>query len=157
MSRRASPCQHKVSDVRKCRTPRTGTTSTNKHELVATTIGDEAKGAAKTARASLGRSPRHPQPFHPLPGMACKLRHTRLHRTQAMHPARIAGAASHRCADAAWRAAAIHGRSPGRRRHGRGQWPAERARHAVEHAAFFLSPNRPFVKSFGRKEKKLGK
>ena len=138
MSRRASPCQHKVLGVRKRHAPRTGTTSTNKHETVATTIEDEAQGAATTACASLGRSPRHPPPLRPLPGITRRPRCTCLRRTPAMHPVRIARAASHRCADALWCAAASAGRSLCRRRHGRGKLPAERARHASSMASTSL-------------------
>ena len=52
MLRRADPYLYKVLGVRKRRTLRTGNTSTSKHVTIATTIGDAAMLAAKTAHAS---------------------------------------------------------------------------------------------------------
>ena len=69
--------------------------------------------AGLTAHASPGRSPLHPPPLHPLPGMMRKLRRMLLRRAPAMHHTGIARAASHRCAGVAGRAATSQGRPPG--------------------------------------------
>ena len=94
--------------------------------------------AAKTAHASPSRSTLHPPPLHPLPGMPHELRCTLLRRAAATHHARAPRPASHRCAGQAGRAATSQGRPPGRRRQGRGQWPPDGARHAVERGHHFF-------------------
>ena len=148
MPRRASPYLYKVSGVRKRHTLRTGNTCTSKHVTIATTLGEAARDAEMTARASLGLSPLHPPPLHPLPGMMRKLRRMLLRRAPAMHHTGIARAASHRCAGVAGRAATSQGRPPGHRRQRRGQWPSERPRKAVEHGP-------PFFRQTGSSREKL--
>ena len=148
MLRRADPYLYKVLGVRKRRTLRTGNTSTSKHVTIATTIGDAAMLAAKTAHASPSRSALHTPPLHPLPGMPHELRCTLLRRAPATHHARIPRPASHRCAGQAGRAATSQGRPPGRRRQGRGQWPPDGARHAVERG-------HPFFRQTGFSREKL--
>ena len=102
MPRRASPYLYKVSGVRKRHTLRTGNTCTSKHVTIATTLGEAARDAEMTARASLGLSPLHPPPLHQLPNMLRKLRCTLLRRAPATHQTRNARAAPHRFA-ARWR------------------------------------------------------
>ena len=148
MSRRACPDLHKVPGVRNARFGAHRQQSTTKLVATATTIADAAMLAGVTAHASPGRSPLHPPPLHPLPGMMRKLRRMLLRRAPAMHHTGIARAASHRCAGVAGRAATSQGRPPGHRRQRRGQWPSERPRKAVEHGP-------PFFRQTGSSREKL--